>query len=298
MGAAVAKALEGIADAPGTLAEARLAVAAHAVLRSPDADADIWDAEATCVNRSLLSAVDEILQLKENNAFPVACPARRRMDGALGVAMSRLMDDGVWPAFPTGGTTSTAEFSVTTTDELRVSGRSLSSLPDNALTVSVDGTLSDDLHLICPASLPVPHEIATRVIRAGYTKELLQTFTKAPCHVLDRFFSILQLDRPFLAANRINFEDAEWWTVEDMVKRWILATKLVGKALAVMQTQLMAQEFGAFDRFKDDYFMAIAKQSIHVLVKFADGFTSTRSPEKLIYVLELYGALGNSAVCS
>ena len=31
MGAAVAKALEGIADAPGTLAEARLAVAAHAV---------------------------------------------------------------------------------------------------------------------------------------------------------------------------------------------------------------------------------------------------------------------------
>ena len=70
--------------------------------------------------------------------------------------------------------------------------------------------------------------------------------------------SILQLDRPFLAANRINFEDAEWWTAEDMVKRWILATKLVGKALAVMQTQLMAQECGAFDRFKDDYFMAIA----------------------------------------
>ena len=107
--------------------------------------------------------------------------------------------------------------------------------------------------------------------------------------------SILELDRPFLAANRVNFEDAEWWTAEDMVKRWILATKLVGKALAVMQTQLMAQECGAFDRFKDDYFMAIAKQSILVLLKFADGFTSTRSPEKLIYVLELHGALGSSA---
>ena len=107
--------------------------------------------------------------------------------------------------------------------------------------------------------------------------------------------SILQLDRPFLAANRINFEDAEWWTAEDMVKRWILATKLVGKVLTVMQTQLMAQECGTFDRFKDDYFMAIAKQSILVLLKFADGFTSTRSPEKLIYVLELHGALGSSA---
>ena len=214
MGAAVAKALEGIADAPGTLAEARLAVAAHAVLRSPDADADIWDAEATCVNRSLLSAIDEILQLKETAAFPTASPARRRMDGALAVAMSRLMDEflllrvwdasqlegkeglrvaveklsvslasasvgsGVWPAFPTGGTTSTGELSVSTTGELRASGRSLSSWPDNA----------GDLHLICPASLPVLHEIATRVIRAGYTKELLQTFTKAPCHVLDRYY--------------------------------------------------------------------------------------------------------------
>jgi len=136
------------------------------------------------------------------------------MDGALGVAMSRLMDEflllrawdasqqegkdglrvaaeklsvslapggsGVWPAFPTGGTTSTGELSVSTTDELRASGRSLSSWPDNALTTSVDGTFSDDLHLICPASLPVLHEIATRVIRAGYTKELLQAFTKAP----------------------------------------------------------------------------------------------------------------------
>jgi hypothetical protein len=103
------------------------------------------------------------------------------------------------------------------------------------------------------------------------------------------------LDRPSFDANRVNFEDAEWWTAEDMVRRWILATKLVGKALIVMQRQLRAQRCGAFDRFKDDYFMAIAKQSIVVLLKFADGFTSTQSPEKLIYVLEMYEALSNSA---
>ncbi|RCV28640.1 hypothetical protein SETIT_5G419400v2 [Setaria italica] len=338
MGAAVAKALEYTADAPGTLAEARLAVAAHAVLqwdRSPDADAGIWDAEATCASRSLLSAVDEILHLKEIHAFPMASSARRRMDTALGVAMSRLMDEflllrvwdasqlegghglrvaierlsvsvlapggsGVCLAFPTGGSISTGELSVSTTDELHASDMSLSSWPD-MLTAFVDGTAglheihADDLHLIRPASLPVLHEIALRVIRAGYTKEFLQTFAKAPCHVLDRFLSILQLDRSFFAANRINFEDAEWWATEDMVKRWILATKLIEKALVVMQRQLMAQECGAFDRFKDAYFMAIAKQGILVLFKFADGFTSTRSPEKLIYVLELYEALSNSA---
>ncbi|CAL4972587.1 unnamed protein product [Urochloa decumbens] len=302
MGAAVAKALDGIADAPATLAEARLAVAAHAVLQwdsSPAADAvGVWDADAACANRSLLSAVDEILDLKETHAFPMASPARRRMDGALGVAMSRLMDEllllrvwdasqlegrhglrvaaerlsvsvgpggsGVCLAFPTGdGSTSTGGLSVSTTGglsvsttgELRASSTSLSSWPD---TVFVDGEAAPNIH-----------------------QGLL------PCSG--------QLDRPFLAANRVNFEDAEWWTAEDMVKRWILATKLVGKALVVMQRQLREQKLGAFDRFKDDYFMAIAKQAILVLLKFADGFTSTRSPEKLIYVLELYETLSDSA---
>ncbi|WVZ67764.1 hypothetical protein U9M48_016804 [Paspalum notatum var. saurae] len=80
-----------------------------------------------------------------------------------------------------------------------------------------------------------------------------------------------------------------------MTKRWILATKLIAKALVVMQRQLLAQNCGAFNRFKGDYFMAVAKQSIVVLLKFADGFTSTQSPEKLIYVLELYETLSSSA---
>lgn len=104
---------------------------------------------------------------------------------------------------------------------------------------------------------------------------------------------ILQLECS-LETDQISFEDAEWWTTEDMIKRWILTTKLVGKALVVMQRQLHAQSCGAFDRFKNEYFLAMAKQNIFILLKFADGFTSTQSPEKLIYVLEMYEALSNA----
>jgi len=231
VGAAVAKsqALEDTAGATGTPAEVRLAVAAHALLHwdcSPDAG--VWDADAACTNRSLLSAVDEILHLKEIHAFPMASPARSRMDSALSVAMSRLMDEflllrvwdasqlqgtdgllfaveklsvslkasggGVWPTFPTEASASSGVFSVSASDELYASDRSLSSWPDVA-TVIVDGAFSDELDLICPASLSVLHEIALRVIRAGYTKELLQTFTKASCHVLDRCVQIFFLHR-------------------------------------------------------------------------------------------------------
>lgn len=52
---------------------------------------------------------------------------------------------------------------------------------------SFDGETPDELNLICLASLPVLHEISLRVIRAGYTKELLHAFSNAPCDVLDRY---------------------------------------------------------------------------------------------------------------
>lgn len=92
----------------------------------------------------------------------------------------------------------------------------------------------------------------------------------------------------------ISYENAEWWTAVDMIRRWILATKLVGKALVAMQMQLHAQSNGAFDRFKDEYLMAIAKRSTFILLRFADGFTSTHSVEKLINVLEMYEVLGSA----
>ncbi|TVU36141.1 hypothetical protein EJB05_18058, partial [Eragrostis curvula] len=265
MGAAATKAVDELADAPKPQAELRLAVAEQFLLQwrpSRRADTGIWDAEAVCVNRGLLSALDDIVHLKEIQAFPMASPARTRMDSALAVAMSRLMEEflllRVWDASGLQGltglgfadetqrsasaslaffkscSTSTDELSLkSTSDELYASSGSHSSRPD-MVTVVVDGTFLDDLDLICPGSLPVLHEIALRVIRAGYTGELIRTFTKPPCDVLDRFLSILQGERCCLEADSISFEDAEWWTTEDMVKRWIVASKLVGKTLVLI----------------------------------------------------------------
>lgn len=329
MGAAAGKAAEDVAAASTmTRAEYRLAVAEQVILgwhcaRSSGADlAGVWDSDATCTNESLLSAVDEVLLLAEIHAFPMASAARRSMQDALDVAVSCLMEEflrlKVWDAsqmevrlgvrfavgkfsmpaadsgvslslaFPTTGSISTAS----TIDELYASGGSQSSRV-GAVTMLLDGEFFDELDLISPASLSVLHQIALRVIRAGYTKELLHAFTNAPCDVLDRFLTILQMECAF-ETDHVSFEDAEWWTAEDMIKRWILATKLVAKALAVMQRQLQAQSCGAFDRFKNDYFMAIAKNSIFVLLRFANGFTTTEAPDKLVYVLEMYEALSNA----
>uniref|UniRef100_A0A0D9V974 Exocyst subunit Exo70 family protein n=1 Tax=Leersia perrieri TaxID=77586 RepID=A0A0D9V974_9ORYZ len=298
--------------------------------RSSGADSTgIWDSDATCTNESLLSAVDEILLLAEIRAFPMASHARRTMEGALVVATSCLVEEfrrvRVWDASQmevrlgvrfaavgklfsvtsaaggSGGVSMSLAFPTTTgsistgstIDEMYASGDGSQSTAADALTVVLDGEFFDELDLICPASLSVLHQIALRVIRAGFTKEFLQAFTNAPCDVMDRFLSMLRLECA-LETEQISFEDTEWWTTEDMIKRWISTTKLVAKLLAIMQRQLDAQRCGAFDMFKDDYFMAIAKRSIFVLLRFANGFTTTESQDKLVYVLEMYEALSDA----
>jgi hypothetical protein len=211
-----------------TRAEDRLAVAERVLgeferrrMSGGGTSVGIWDAQATCTNGALLAAVDEIIFLKETHAFPMASAAGRRMEAVLRAAMSRLMEEllslRVWdgsqlegrsglrfaverlsvsmtatrslssPAIvflTSGSTTSTGEFSFSTVDELYASGGSQSAGPG----VLLDGKFQDELDLICPGSLAVLHEISLRVIRAGYTKELLQTFTNAPCDVLDRYW--------------------------------------------------------------------------------------------------------------
>ncbi|KAL6840358.1 hypothetical protein ACP4OV_030168 [Aristida adscensionis] len=317
MGAAVGKAVEDFAGgAPRTQAAAgpaaalaRLAVAENAILqwnRSPGADSGIWDADANCTNRGLLNAVDEVLRLAEEDPFPAsAASARRRLDGAVGVAASRMVEEEflrvrVWDSssqlrvavdrlalassgaslmvFPSAGDrTSTATAS---TDGSQ--SRASSGAAPGEVDALLEGAFLDELDLIRPAAVSVLHEIALRVTRAGFSKELLRAFANAPCDVLDRFLSILRVE----CSPR---------TTEHVIKRWTMVTTLIGKAIGAMRRQLYAQSPGAFDGFRDEYLLAIAENRILILLKFADEFTGIASHEKLVYILVMYEALSDSA---
>uniref|UniRef100_A0A0D9V975 Exocyst subunit Exo70 family protein n=1 Tax=Leersia perrieri TaxID=77586 RepID=A0A0D9V975_9ORYZ len=298
MGAAAGK------EAP---AETRLAVAEQAILqwnRCPGADTGIWDASAACTNKRLLYAVDEILDLAESNPFPASSAFAARLDNAVRLAMSRMMDEflrlRVWNAsshqlrfavdkLSAVGASANALWLATfggdggSISSASTVGRSSASSSPCDVAALLDGEFMDELQLLSPASLLVLHEIALRVVRAGYTKELVQKFTNSPCDVLDRFLSIFQVE-------------CSRQTTEIVIKRWSLATKLVGKALIVMQRQLDAQNSpGAFDALKGEYFLAITKNRILNLLKFADDFTRITSHEKLVYILGMYEALSEAA---
>jgi len=219
MGAAVGKPAFGVAVSPKTQAEARLALAEHALLqwtRSPGADSGIWDADASCTNRGLLAAVDEVLLLAAEDPFPLPAPtaasARRRLDSAVGAAASRMVEEflrvRVWNAsrlrgavdrlslastglslqvFPSAGerasSAGTGGGEVDASDGSR--SRASSSVPDE-IAVLLEADVWDGLDLICPAGVSVLHEIALRIVRAGCTEELFRAFANAPCDVLDR----------------------------------------------------------------------------------------------------------------
>ncbi|NP_001131595.1 exo70 exocyst complex subunit family protein [Zea mays] len=312
MGAAVGKPAFGVAVAPKTQAEERLALAEHALLqwtRSPGADSGIWDAGASYTNRGLLAAVDEVLLLAAENPFPLpeAASARRRLDSAVGAAASRMVEEflrvRVWNASLLRG--AVHRLSLASTNQSRLifpsarernssagtggvvdasdgsRSRASSSVPHEVAAL-LDTEVWDDLDLICPAGVSVLHEIALRVVRAGCTEVLFRAFANAPCDVLDSFLSILRVE-------------CSQQTTEAVIKRWTTVTEIIGKAMVAMRRQLYAQNPGAFDGFRDEYLLAIAENRILILLDFANGFTSITSHEKLVYMLGMYEALTDAA---
>ncbi|XP_066310521.1 exocyst complex component EXO70A1-like [Miscanthus floridulus] len=314
MGAAVGKPAFGVAVAPKTQAEERLALAEHALLqwtRCPGADSGIWDADASYTNRGLLAAVDEVLLLAAEGPFPLpaAASARRRLDSAVGAAASRMVEEflrvRVWNGsrlrgaidrlslastglsllvFPSAGERASSA-SAGTGGDVDVSdgsrSRASSSVPDEVAAL-LDAEVWDDLDLICSPGVSVLHEIALRIVRAGHTEELFRAFANAPCDVLDSFLSILWVE----CSQR---------TTEAVIQRWTTVTKIIGKAIVAMRRQLYAQNPGAFDGFRDEYLLAIAENRILILLDFANGFTSITSHEKLVYMLGMYEALTDAA---
>lgn len=57
-------------------------------------------------------------------------------------------------------------------------------------------------------------------------------------------------------------------SVEMLVNGWVSAMRIIINVLTNMQRQLLEQNFGAFNSFKDDYFMVIATKSIMKLLAF------------------------------
>ncbi|KAM0866460.1 hypothetical protein ACQ4PT_042619 [Festuca glaucescens] len=121
--------------------------------------------------------------------------------------------------------------------------------------------------LINQNSISSVWSIASRMIQAGFTERLRETFTDLSQELI-RDFHILDLNWIFQCHSRADEGDS--CVGESMrLQYWNLASQFITRVLVEMQRQLSEADLGAFDELKGDYFAKIVEQPVSKLLNVA-----------------------------
>lgn len=265
-----------------------------------------------------LRAVDDILRLTEDLAIDradvlggeAAGETREHAETLLQLAMSRLEDEfrhvlirntiplevdrlycsirRVSLSFASdAGETETVDEFESSVDDDRESG------DRGSLTAAVAGSIDDDLsvELIHPDAVSDLRMIADRMLRSGYEKECCQVYSSVRRDVLDECLSILGVDR-------MSIEEVQkivWKTLDEKMKKWVQAVKIVIRVLLPGEKHLCEQVFGDSDLIREVCFAETAKGCLMQLLNFGEAVAiGQRSSEKLFRILDMYDALSGA----
>ncbi|KAG1331473.1 Exocyst complex component EXO70B1 [Cocos nucifera] len=153
-------------------------------------------------------------------------------------------------------------------------------------------SLLDDrsVDLIRPEAISSLKEIADRMIWADYWRELHQVYCTVRRDILDECLSILGVDRMSIE----EVQRMEWGMLDDKMKKWIQAVKIVVRVLLTEEKLLCDQIFAACEELKEECFTETAKGCVMQLFNFGDAIAiCQRSSEKLFRILDMYEALAD-----
>lgn len=259
-----------------------------------------------------LDAVDEIIQLTEEFHLASADAGDEvldRAENALQLAMTRLEDEfrhvlirNTVPLDPdrlhrSSLSSSAAAIAIAATeffnDETSESLEDVSSARyshhSHGRGVSFGG---DDmsLELIHPDAVTELEEIADRMIRSGYEKECCQVYCSVRRDVLEECMAILGVEK--LSIEEV--QKIEWRSLDDKMKKWIQAVKVVVRGLLSSEKHLCEQIFAGSDLIKEVCFLETSKGCVMQLLNFGEAVAiGRRSVEKLFRILDMYDALAN-----
>nr|XP_027061778.1 exocyst complex component EXO70B1-like [Coffea arabica] len=149
---------------------------------------------------------------------------------------------------------------------------------------------SDELFhdLVNPDAILDLKGIADRMIRAGYEKECCQVYSSVRRDVLDECMSILGVEK-------LSIEDVqriEWKSLDEKMKKWIHALKIVVRILLTAEKCLCEEIFSGLDVIEDVCFIEATKGCVMQLLNFGEAVAiGRRSSEKLFRILDMYDAL-------
>ncbi|XP_047310302.1 exocyst complex component EXO70B1-like [Impatiens glandulifera] len=128
------------------------------------------------------------------------------------------------------------------------------------------------------------HEIAARMVTAGYRKECSHAYSTCRREFLEESFSRLGFQR--LSVEEV--QKMPWSELEDEIERWIKASNVALRILYPSERRLCDRVFFGFSSASDLAFMEVCRGSATQLLNFAEAIAGSRSPERLFKVLDVY----------
>ncbi|KAK9090129.1 hypothetical protein Sjap_023306 [Stephania japonica] len=251
-----------------------------------------------------LNAVDEIIRLTEDMSL---CSSDGevidRAERVLQIAMSRLEDEfrhvlirNTVPldAGQLYGSIRRVSLSFASNDgdsldgfETSVEEESVSCYHERG--ASLGGDLFVDL--VHPDAVLDLKEIADRMIRSGYEKECCQVYNSVRRDVLDECLAILGIEKVSIE----EVQKIEWKCLDEKMRKWIQAVKVVIRVLLSGEKRLCDQIFAGSELIREVCFTETAKGCVLQLLNFAEAIAiGRRSSEKLFRILDMYEALAEA----
>nr|XP_016484220.1 PREDICTED: exocyst complex component EXO70B1 [Nicotiana tabacum] len=132
------------------------------------------------------------------------------------------------------------------------------------------------------------HEIARRMVAAGYGKECSHAYSACRREFLEESLSRLGLQK--LSIDEV--QKMQWTELEDEIEKWVKAVNVALRILFPSERRLCDRVFFGFNSVSDLSFMEVSRGSTIQLLNFADAVAiSSRAPERLFKVLDVYEAL-------
>ncbi|XP_073141406.1 exocyst complex component EXO70B1 [Henckelia pumila] len=260
-----------------------------------------------------LTAVDEIIHLTEEiNLNPRAADAgddvMDRAESALQLAMARLEDEfrhilirntvalDTERLHRSSLSSSSAAIAIAATEFFNDEGNeNIEDVSSGRYShnghgrgISFGGDDMSSLDLIHPDAVIDLREIADRMIRSGYEKECCQVYCSVRRDVLDECLAILGVEK--LSIEEVQRMD--WRSLDDKMRKWIPAVKLVVRGLLSGEKRLCDQIFTGSDLIKEVCFLETSKGCVMQFLNFGEAVAvGRRSAEKLFRILDMYDAL-------
>lgn len=160
----------------------------------------------------------------------------------------------------------------------------------DALPIDFDATTAHSMEAdpVCPGAVDELRAIANRMARAGYVRELAKAYCDVRRDLLDEFLSTLGVEH--LSVDEV--QRIEWKHLNDKMKKWVREVRTIVPVLLTGERWFCDQVLAVSDKLREECFFESTKVCIMRILKFGDGMAMfTRSPEKLLRIIDMYEAL-------